>query len=623
VRFGGSAVGYAACAVVVTGALAAVTVAALTSEETASAARAEARRAQDLRLALWPVQWSVAGFLAQESALDPVAFAVGAPRPEDPPYVRGRFTLGVNGAIAAPSEPAARKDGGARPPDLLADLRRADFSAALALVREDGAADDPPAQFVVLGGPYESVQFDEPAQFVDVGPASNGAAAPPPPNASNAAASRAATPQVFNSQRSRRIAPQTAGGPAPQEDFAQRRAQQEFEERFANTEATQALFASNNLALNPRSDFPVAAAGAPRATPFRGVWIESAGGPRLCFVRRFAPAFGAAVLHATWVDWTAFAAALAERVSEALPGATFVPYLGASDAPDPVGDRLAAAPARLVPSAAADAADAEADGTRRALVGGLCAAWAAVLAAVAGGGLLLRASQRLSERRGRFVSAVTHELRTPLTTFRLYSEMLADGMVRDPVTRDEYLATLKAESSRLARVVESVLLYARLEGGRGALRRERIDAAELVERALPPLARRCAEAGFELSADVEAVRGLRVESDAQAVEQVLVNLVDNACKYAADAEPKRIELAALRGARGGLVVRVRDRGPGVPAGEEERVFEPFRRSSTHAQSPLPGAGLGLALARGLARALGGDLRLVRTSDVGATFEFAL
>src|SRR5690606_2621240 len=97
--------------------------------------------------------------------------------------------------------------------------------------------------------------------------------------------------------------------------------------------------------------------------------------------------------------------------------------------------------------------------------------WIAVLAAVVAGGLILRASMRLAERRGRFVSAVTHELRTPLTTFRRYSDMLAEGAIPDEGRRQEYLRTLQAESQRLGTIVENVLEYARLGSARAGGRR--------------------------------------------------------------------------------------------------------------------------------------------------------
>ena len=112
-----------------------------------------------------------------------------------------------------------------------------------------------------------------------------------------------------------------------------------------------------------------------------------------------------------------------------------------------------------------------------------------------------------------------------------------------------------------------------------------------------------------------------VQADATTIERILVNLVDNACKYASEGE--RIEIVGRlvgAGARVRCEVWVRDFGPGVAANESARIFQPFHRARRHAESPNPGLGLGLALARGLAREMGGDLILGRAEHgPGAVF----
>ena len=109
-------------------------------------------------------------------------------------------------------------------------------------------------------------------------------------------------------------------------------------------------------------------------------------------------------------------------------------------------------------------------------------AWGAVLLAALAAGLTLRSVIDFGARRSRFASAVTHELRTPLTTFRMYSEMLAEGMVSDPARQIEYHRTLRDESARLAGLVENVLAYAQVEEGRAARRLGTLTLAGLVER---------------------------------------------------------------------------------------------------------------------------------------------
>ena len=198
---------------------------------------------------------------------------------------------------------------------------------------------------------------------------------------------------------------------------------------------------------------------------------------------------------------------------------------------------------------------------------------------------------------------MTHELRTPLTTFRMYTEMLEQGMVPEE-HRGEYLSTLRVESDRLAGLVENVLSYARLEDGRVPLRSERTTPAALVERIRPSLERRLAEAGGALEVDLRGLDGRALETDPAAVGQILSNLVDNACKHGAP--PVRL---SAREAGERLELCVEDSGDGIDAARAQTIFRPFDRGAKAAEQGTPGIGLGLALARGLARDLGGELSL--------------
>jgi signal transduction histidine kinase len=251
---------------------------------------------------------------------------------------------------------------------------------------------------------------------------------------------------------------------------------------------------------------------------------------------------------------------------------------------------------------------------------GLAILWLAVLAALGLIALAMRRSLRYGRDRQRFASAVTHELRTPLTTFQLYSEMLARDMVRDEAKRQEYLETLVEKSHSLAAMVENVLSYARLEERGDSARREEIPLSALVARVAPALEGRARAGGFRLEVEREGDAPLSVNVDA--VSQVLLNLVDNACKYAQGSTDRRIHLAA---AAEGASVRldVRDHGPGLAAPAARSLFTPFDRGGRDGTDPIPGLGLGLALSRGLARDLGGDLTLEPCPEGGARFRLAL
>jgi signal transduction histidine kinase len=281
------------------------------------------------------------------------------------------------------------------------------------------------------------------------------------------------------------------------------------------------------------------------------------------------------------------------------------------------GELLAGIPARLLVSFPAMAAA----GFWTPAKVTLGFAWFATLLSLAGLGFSLHASILYGEKRSRFASSVTHELRTPLTTFRMYTEMLVDGMVGEE-KRGEYLRTLQKESDRLSILVENVLTYARLEDGRARLARESIAVEDLLERSRSLFAKRATDGGHALTCVNEVSPGVILQTDAGAVEQILFNLVDNACKYGHGTESAQIEVRAHR-AGDQVWIEVRDQGPGVPAGVNASIFQPFDRGAVAPADPSPGIGLGLTLSRGLARDLGGDLELRTGPGGGACFALVL
>jgi signal transduction histidine kinase len=252
----------------------------------------------------------------------------------------------------------------------------------------------------------------------------------------------------------------------------------------------------------------------------------------------------------------------------------------------------------------------------------LAVAWIGLLIAATAAAVTLYSVIALSERRAAFVAAVTHELRTPLTTFRMYAEMLAGGMV--PADRQPtYLETLRAEADRLAHLVENVLQYARLERGRNHAPRETLAVATLVDRMSSRLAARAEQAGLKFDvACTPSIASLRLNIDGAALEQILFNLVDNACKYAAHGVDLRLHLEVDRVPRG-IAWRVRDHGPGITSDGQRRLFQPFSKSVQEAAVSAPGVGLGLALSQRLARELGGTLRLERSDAEGTVFALTL
>ena len=252
---------------------------------------------------------------------------------------------------------------------------------------------------------------------------------------------------------------------------------------------------------------------------------------------------------------------------------------------------------------------------------GLLLAWTAALVALLAVGLGGWSLLDLSERRIRFVSAVTHELRTPLTTLRLYLDMLAGGMVKDAKQKEEYLQTLNSEADRLNRLVGNVLDFSRLENQRPRLARTEITLSALLEQVLSTWQARCQNVDKELILE-NGVGDVKLATDVQIVQQILGNLIDNACKYSRDAQDRRIWIRACAVGGHRVQFEVEDRGPGVQPRERRSIFRAFRRGRS--ADVTGGVGLGLALAQRWARLLGGKVSL-RSSQrcPGACFRLEL
>ena len=342
----------------------------------------------------------------------------------------------------------------------------------------------------------------------------------------------------------------------------------------------------------------------------RPVWV----GDDLCVARRVL-VDGKQLVVGCWLDWKKLRVEMKAEVADLLPNVELLRVR--NDSHVNYAHTLATLPVQLVvPQAEPDLA------AWTPLRVALVVAWAGLIVGAAAMALLLAGVVSLSRRREAFVSAVTHELRTPLTTFRMYCEMLDAGMVGDETKRREYLHTLRVEAHRLWHLVENVLAYARLERGRRAGKRERLTVGELWSRVESRLSDRAHQANMELLPEIDGTADVALVTDPPAVEQILFNLVDNACKYAADATSNAIHVEATA-KNGRLEIRVRDHGSGVRPSQARQLFRPFSKSAETAAASAPGVGLGLALCRRLARQMGGDLRHEPTGGKGATFVLTL
>jgi signal transduction histidine kinase len=240
---------------------------------------------------------------------------------------------------------------------------------------------------------------------------------------------------------------------------------------------------------------------------------------------------------------------------------------------------------------------------------GLIGATAAVLATGA------QRARRLARQQMEFVAGVTHELNTPLAAIRSAGQNLADGIVTEPTQVRRYGGLIEKESGRLAALVAQVLDFAGIESGNRAYSAEPLSVGGLVDEVLRDHRLVLDQAGMTVACDV-APDLPEVRGDAAALRRALGDLVANAAKFAAGGRWVGVRAAAASGG-GTVVVRVEDRGPGIPRDERSRVFEPFYRGPAAERNATPGSGLGLSLVRHVVRAHGGSVHVEGREGGGA------
>ncbi len=241
-----------------------------------------------------------------------------------------------------------------------------------------------------------------------------------------------------------------------------------------------------------------------------------------------------------------------------------------------------------------------------------------VAALLLGGSVLLIQVRRNSleaVRKTTFVSNVSHELKTPLTTIRMYGEMLGDGIVKDEGKRKSYLETIISESQRLTRLVNNVLDFGRLERGEKTYNWEKVELGSAVGNILETQRPRLEAAGLELEWADDS-EGAVAKLDPDALEQVLLNLLDNQVKYAGEGKQVGVRLEKDGGS---VSLEVWDLGPGIPVEQRERIFETFHRVDDSLTSNKPGCGIGLGIARKLVEDMGGQITCEANEPKGAKF----
>ena len=215
---------------------------------------------------------------------------------------------------------------------------------------------------------------------------------------------------------------------------------------------------------------------------------------------------------------------------------------------------------------------------------------------------------RFAERRSHFAASVSHELKTPLTSIRMYAEMLRDGLVSNDAKRNEYYRTITDESERLSRLIDNVLEFSKLERGERKLDLTAGPIEPVVREAVSKLAPHAERLGFAIEVDFpreDEAPLPAVPIDPDALTQIVFNAIDNALKYAAGATHRTVRVEA-RAQSDGVLLSIRDFGPGVSQAEQAHIFEPFHRGDEEARN-AKGSGIGLALVRELVESMGGQV----------------
>ena len=244
----------------------------------------------------------------------------------------------------------------------------------------------------------------------------------------------------------------------------------------------------------------------------------------------------------------------------------------------------------------------------------------AVAAAAVAAGLAVRQSmeermrRQVEEARRGLVAAASHDLRTPLASLRLLVEAIDDGVAGED--RDRYLAEIRTHVAVLSDLIDDLFELSRIEAGDISWTMRQVELGDLIGDTVAAFRTSAEERGVHLAAELPGP-GVRAEADAEKVQRVLFNLIQNAIRHTpADGS---VTVRAKGGPRG-VEVEVTDSGEGIPAGENQRVFEAFYRGDSARGED--GAGLGLAISRAIVEAHGGRIWL-EDADPGTRVRFTL
>jgi len=256
-----------------------------------------------------------------------------------------------------------------------------------------------------------------------------------------------------------------------------------------------------------------------------------------------------------------------------------------------------------------------------AVVGGILvlALCATALVGYTVGTIFVTRGAGLAAVQNEFLASVSHEVRTPLTSLRLFVDTLREDRLTDPAEKQRCLALMAQELGRLDGLVGKLIELSKIESRHAAFERLPVAVGDIINDAVAMFD------AVRLSRDVDlrvkVQPGLTVQGDRAALAQAVGNLLGNAWKYTPN-DGKRIEINAVAEAKR-VVIAVTDNGAGIPSVEQQRIFDKFQRGTAAVDSGVPGAGLGLAIARAIVRAHRGRVDVRSTVDRGSSFRISL
>lgn len=231
---------------------------------------------------------------------------------------------------------------------------------------------------------------------------------------------------------------------------------------------------------------------------------------------------------------------------------------------------------------------------------------------------------RLNELKSNFVSSVSHELRAPIASVRLMAESLERNRITEPRKQQEYFRFIGQECRRLSSLIENVLDFSRIEQGRKEYEFDATDITKLVSETVQLMEPYASEKNVKLCCVRAEISNdlAQPKVDGRAIQQALVNLIDNAVKHSRSGDAITIQVGADKG-REHVTISIQDNGPGIPAAEQKRIFERFYRLGSELRRETQGIGIGLSIVKHIVEAHGGTVLVESEPGKGSCFTLVL